>query len=115
MNWTQYASAPARFAIDLAGALVGSLGRVNLSEAHDRGLFDSVYRNVGDGAKFDQLTVDVLTDLLGDGDLCSWILRCLNSQVLDVNRVAPVLYLGSTELGHLNVRRCGPCTVGIAR
>lgn len=105
MCGTEYAPTPSSLTIDLSRALVGSFGGVYLSEADDGGLFDSVHRYVSYGAKFCQLTVDVLAYLLADGDLCSGVLGCLYGQVLDVDRESPVLYLGSAELWHLNVGR----------
>lgn len=58
---------------------------MDLLEAHNRGLFDSVHRYVRDGAKFDKLAVHVLANLLANGHLRSWVLRCLDGQVLDVD------------------------------
>ena len=94
MYGAEYAPTPSCLAIDLPRALVSSFGRLYFSEAHNCGLFDGVHRYVSNGAKFDQLAVGVLADLLTNSYLRSWVLGCLYGQVLDVDGEAPVLYLG---------------------
>lgn len=106
---SQNTPTPSSLTVDLPRALVGCLGRMNLSEAHNCGLFCCVNRNMSYGAKFSQLAVDVLSYFLADCNLRSGVIRCLYGQVLDIDREAPVFYLCRAQLWHLDVRwrACG--------
>lgn len=106
MRFSEDTSASTCLNVYFSRALVWSLCRMDLLEPYNSSFLYSINWYVSNCTKFCQLSIYVLTNFFTDCELCSSIIRCLDSQILDINWISSILNLGSAQLWHLNVSRC---------